>query len=77
MDQPFISGEEQQQAIDKTKAATTNVVIITYSNLNNCIIIYSDVSQIHAIGTMLVKEVNRKELNTSPALFLKKSMKLN
>ena len=56
--QPFVWGEEQQQAFDKTKAAVANSILCTYPDPNKPFIIYPDASQKYAMGAMLAQSVN-------------------
>ncbi len=59
--QPFIWGEEQQQAFDKTKAAVANAILCTYPDPNKPFIIYPDASQKYAMGAMLAQSINGTE----------------
>lgn len=50
---PFIWGEEEESAFEKTKAAVANAILCTYPDPNKQFIIYSDASQKYAMGGLL------------------------
>ena len=57
-DEPFVWEDDQQNALNKTKAAPTKAILCTYLDPNKRFIIYPDASQKYAMGAMLVQEVN-------------------
>ena len=58
-------GEKEQEAFDKTLAATSNAILCTFPDSNKPYIIYPDAAQKHGMGALLCQVQDGKETTIS------------